>query len=500
EEAPRTTVREGLAEVLAPGGRAAEEAPADVFYNPAQVFNRDLSVLVLAAFARRRAAGPSERRAGSAAPPRGLLVLDALSATGIRSIRYAREFGDGADGVHRIVANDLDTAAAAAIARNVAHNGIPAGRVEVSCEDAALHMYARRACGPRGAGASAYDVIDLDPYGTAVPFLDSAVQAVADGGLLCITSTDMRVLGGNTPETCFVRYGGTALKRGYLHEMALRLLLHAVVAAAARYGREARPLVCCSLDFYVRIFVQVSSAAARAKHTAARTGTVSQCVQCDSFFVQPLGEAAEGPKDGQTKFRPAHLVSPGPECPECGGRFEIGGPFHIGRLHDEEFVQSCLELCEHPEQFPGVTSWKKVAGLLTAISEEHADIPLYYRVPQLCKSLKLNPIPMRLIRGTLGALGYRVSHFHREPEAIKTDAPNHVVYDLMRLWAREHPPKALPLPRVIEKAVQLGAAFEWTEEAKPTGKVRPKFLPNPAPHWGPMSRARGAGHAREAVG
>ena len=28
----------------------------------------------------------------------------------------------------------------------------------------------------------AFDVIDLDPYGTASPFLDAAVQAVADGG------------------------------------------------------------------------------------------------------------------------------------------------------------------------------------------------------------------------------------------------------------------------------------------------------------------------------
>ena len=27
-------------------------------------------------------------------------------------------------------------------------------------------------------------------------------------------------------------------------------------------------------------------------------------------------------------------------------------------------------------------------------------------------------------QGTLMSLGYRVSHFHREPEAIKTDAPN----------------------------------------------------------------------------
>lgn len=27
-----------------------------------------------------------------------------------------------------------------------------------------------------------YDVIDLDPYGSAVPFLDTAVQAIVDGG------------------------------------------------------------------------------------------------------------------------------------------------------------------------------------------------------------------------------------------------------------------------------------------------------------------------------
>ena len=29
-----------------------------------------------------------------------------------------------------------------------------------------------------------FDVIDLDPYGSAAPFLDAAVQSVADGGWL----------------------------------------------------------------------------------------------------------------------------------------------------------------------------------------------------------------------------------------------------------------------------------------------------------------------------
>ncbi len=83
-----------------------------------------------------------------------------------------------------------------------------------------------------------YDVIDLDPYGSAAPFIDPAVQAVADGGLLCVTCTglnqqkcvpdcclDMPVLAGNYPETCFAKYGTLSLKNSYFSEMALRCVL-----------------------------------------------------------------------------------------------------------------------------------------------------------------------------------------------------------------------------------------------------------------------------------
>lgn len=45
--------------------------------------------------------------------------------------------------------------------------------------------------------------VDLDPYGTPSIFLDSAVQAVSEGGLLLCTATDMAVLCGNNAEVCY---------------------------------------------------------------------------------------------------------------------------------------------------------------------------------------------------------------------------------------------------------------------------------------------------------
>ena len=70
-----------------------------------------------------------------------------------------------------------------------------------------------------------FDVIDLDPYGTAAPFLDSAVQAVKDGGLLCVTCTDMAVLCGNHSEACYGKYGAMSLQAKYCHEMVRKFVV-----------------------------------------------------------------------------------------------------------------------------------------------------------------------------------------------------------------------------------------------------------------------------------
>lgn len=64
-----------------------------------------------------------------------------------------------------------------------------------------------------------FDAIDLDPYGCPSRFLDAAVRAVSDKGILLVTCTDMAILAGNSPETCYVKYGAVSLKSSACHEL-----------------------------------------------------------------------------------------------------------------------------------------------------------------------------------------------------------------------------------------------------------------------------------------
>jgi tRNA (guanine26-N2/guanine27-N2)-dimethyltransferase len=54
----------------------------DVFYNPVQQFNRDMSIAVINQFVKDRENDEVFKEKG------GLTILESLSATGLRSIRY----------------------------------------------------------------------------------------------------------------------------------------------------------------------------------------------------------------------------------------------------------------------------------------------------------------------------------------------------------------------------------------------------------------------------
>ena len=119
--------------------------------------------------------------------------------------------------VRKLVINDIVPEATEQARINCANNGVDMSKVVINNGDAVEYMYSHRQPKMR------FDVVDLDPYGTAAPFLDSAMQAI-DGGLVCCTCTDMAVLSGNFPEKCFSLYGTVGLKSNYMHEASLRTL------------------------------------------------------------------------------------------------------------------------------------------------------------------------------------------------------------------------------------------------------------------------------------
>lgn len=266
-----TVVKEGSAEVLFPSLN-------DVFYNPVQEFNRDLTIAVIQNFIDTSNSEKSEKKGDEG----GVKILEGLAASGLRSIRFAKEL----TGVARIVANDWSRQAVESIERNAEHNNVR-HLVEPHNGDAALLMYQHKS--PK----EKFDVIDLDPYGSPTPFLDGAVQAVAEGGLLCVTATDMAVLCGNSPETCYTKYGAIALKTKSCHEFAVRILLQCLESHANRYGRYIEPLLSLSIDFYCRVFVRVRSGQKECKMSSSKLGHVYQCTGCESLAIQPLGKLSD---------------------------------------------------------------------------------------------------------------------------------------------------------------------------------------------------------------
>ncbi|XP_056643380.1 tRNA (guanine(26)-N(2))-dimethyltransferase [Diorhabda sublineata] len=471
-------ISEGLANIKTSG---------KVFYNPVQEFNRDLSISVISTFAKEYfiekkgkekefVLNPNEfeiRTAGDKYED-GLYILEALSATGLRSIRYAKEI----PGVREIVANDFSAKAVEDIKNNVRFNDIE-HLVTPNHEDATILMYQHRK-------HDRFDVIDLDPYGCPSMFLDSAVQAVNEGGLLLVTATDMAVLAGNSPETCYSKYGAISIKTKSCHEVALRILLQCIESHANRYGRYIVPLLSLSADFYIRVFVRVYSGAHKCKYSTSKLSHVYQCTGCDSFTLQPLGIIKMNDKNVKFKIPTGPPVSH--KCEHCGQPHHIGGPIWSAPLHSPEFVRQVLD--EVRDNFGTI---RRIQGVLNVIQEELIDTPLYYTLEKLCGTIHVEQPQMMSIRSAILNAGYRVSFTHMNPTSIKTDAPTKVIWDIMRCWEKTRPAskkrliEGSPAFCILSKEPEKEYSFKLHPAANPESKKLRlvRFQENPLPHWGP---------------
>ncbi|KAL6551628.1 hypothetical protein OROGR_007782 [Orobanche gracilis] len=358
-------------------------------------------------------------------PPR---VLEALSASGLRALRYAREV----DGIGQVMALDNDKASVEACRRNIKFNGsVACSKVESNLADARVYMLTH---------PKEFDLVDLDPYGSPSVFMDSAVQSVVDGGILMCTATDMAVLCGGNGEVCYSKYGSYPLRGKYCPEMALRILLACIESHANRYKRYIVPVLSVQMNFYVRVFVRVYTSASSMKNTPLKLSYVYQCTGCDSFHLQPVGRAVS--KNTIVRYLPGFGPVVAQECSDCGKKYNMGGPIWSAPIHDQEWVTSILaDVRSMKNRYP---AFDRISAVLTTISEELPDVPLFLSLHNLCATLKCTSPSAVIFRSAVINAGFRISGSHVNPLGLETDAPMNVIWDIMRCWVKNHPVKPQP--------------------------------------------------------
>ncbi|MDY6965113.1 MAG: tRNA (guanine(10)-N(2))-dimethyltransferase [Halobacteriota archaeon] len=368
-------ITEGRTKVLVPILDESDNYPpssAPVFYNPKMELNRDISVACISSFS-----GEEE-----------LSYVDALAATGIMGLRVANEV-EGLD----VTINDRSRMAYETILENVkmAREGI-----KVHNEDANILLRRKR-----------YDIIDIDPFGSPVPFLDSSSSSVEK--LLCITATDTAPLCGAHKKAGIRRYSAVPLNTEYHKEVGVRILLGKIIRDLAAYDKSGRPLLSFSSRHFLRTYVSVGKGAIEADKSIKELGFILNCTNC-GYRNSEKGLVIIGLK----------------ECPRCGFSLGLAGPLYLGKIHDRIF---CVRVIKELEaRKPG--TWEKAINIVQLCSEE-MDLPYYYEHHTICKRLKISAGPLDNLIFCLREGGFTATRTHFSGTSFKTDASIDVIEEIV---------------------------------------------------------------------
>nr|XP_020464682.1 TRMT1-like protein isoform X2 [Monopterus albus] len=258
---------------------------SDTYFNRKMKTNRKLVFCSLAVLAEER---------------HPLECLDAFGATGIMGLQWAKHLCSAV----RVTITDISDACVKMIKENCKLNHIraeggtrgsrgpdaasgdiekdPIATVEVAKMDANVIMHLRP-----------FDYIHLDPFGTAVNYLDAAFRNVRNLGIISVTSTDTSSLYAKSPNVTLRHYGCHIVRTEYYKELAARMVVATVARAAARCNKGIEVLLAVALEHFVLVVVRVLRGPTQADESAKKLRKLVHCQWCEARVFLKLGNMVD---------------------------------------------------------------------------------------------------------------------------------------------------------------------------------------------------------------
>uniref|UniRef100_A0A672R4P3 tRNA (guanine(27)-N(2))-dimethyltransferase n=1 Tax=Sinocyclocheilus grahami TaxID=75366 RepID=A0A672R4P3_SINGR len=393
-----------------------------------------------------------------------LECLDAFGATGIMGLQWAKHLRNSV----KVTINDINEACVKMIKENCHLNHIrvegnrtgrqldgagdadsPIASVEVVKMDANVIMHLRP-----------FDYIHLDPFGTAVNYLDAAFRNVRNLGIVSVTSTDAGSLYSKSLNVTLRHYGCQIVRTEYYRELAARMVLASVARAAARCNKGVEVLLAVALEHFVLVVVRVLRGPTQADESAKKLRQLLHCQWCEErVFLKP-GSMVEENLYRQLPCQ-CHGSMPGKTAVEIGPLW-AGPLFNTGFLrrmlvaavqHNMEDIQPLVKtlICEadcttlKPFPVPGYSALSNqgvmvhlfyllYSGKRKTTGEESGNVlkkikadtslehPAFYYSIHRHSIRGMNMPKLNKFLQYLTEAGFRVSRTHFDPTGARTDA------------------------------------------------------------------------------
>jgi len=342
---------------------------APVFFNKRMELNRDATILLLSDLL------PSE-------------YLDLMAATGVRALRVAHECKIP------VIANDRDASAVGFLKSNAQRLSLP---IRVANRDAHAILATER-----------FETVDLDPFGSPAPFIDSCIRSARR--YLFVTATDTAPLCGAHLKAGMRRYAARPMNTDYHPEVGLRMLIGHVARETMKYDRGIEPILSFTFEHFHRTHLRLIPGVRAADRTLASLGYIHQCPSC-AF------------REVEAGMLPGAII-----CPHCSKKTDPIGPLWIGEIIDREIVGRLLK------RIPAMTLGSK-ARLTRHLTLLLGELPLlpHYDYHLMAKRTGASPPAMEIFLSRLRERGFQASRAHYSGTAVLTDAPLEVIQDVFRV-------------------------------------------------------------------